>query len=366
MEILEFARKPARERARIFQRSAALGLSPLVSEKDFWVTYILGILFSGEDWKDRLLFKGGTTLSKVFGVTRRFSEDVDLSVDPISCGFLDDCTWLDEALEGRISKNQVQKGFDRIQKRCMDSCEKGLTPFLEDSVRNDLGEPETGNFFSLEIDGRTHSPVIKFHYPQSPLGPLASTGSAINMERSVKLELGALSHQEPVQWKTVLPYISELEDLESGEERNRGEVPVRVLGISRTFWEKATILHTEHYRRNGMRERSARDYYDVFKILESPYSAVADDIHTLDQVLRFKSCFFPVGCDLGALSRADIRLTPSEDKLQAVKRDYANMQYMFHSEQPPSFEEILERLEKEQQRFRSPENPPGPAILSRQ
>lgn len=120
-------------------------------------------------------------------------------MDPISCGFLDDGSWLDEALEGRISKNKVRKGFDRIQERCMESCEKRLTPFLEDSVRNGLGEPETGSFFSFEMDGRTQSPVIKFHYPQSPLGPLASTGSAINMERSVKLELGALSHQEPVQ-----------------------------------------------------------------------------------------------------------------------------------------------------------------------
>jgi|GEM_PF-6170975 len=116
-----------------------------------------------------------------------------------------------------------------------------------------------------------------------------------------------------------------------------------------------------------MRERSARDYYDVFKMLESPYSTVADDIRTLNQVLRFKSCFFPTGfCDLGALSRADIRLTPREDKLQTVKRDYANMQYMFHSEEAPSFEEILERLEREQQRFRLPENPPGPAAVSRQ
>jgi hypothetical protein len=249
----------------------------------------------------------------------------------------------------------------------MESCENRLTPFLEDSVRNDLGEPETGNYFSFEIDERTQSPVIKFHYPQSPLRALASTGSAINMERSVKLELGALSHQEPVQWKAVSPYISELENLESEEDRNRVEVPVRVLGISRTFWEKATILHTEYYRRSGMRERSARDYYDVFKILESPYSTVADDIRTLDQVLRFKSCFFPASfCDIGALSRADIKLTPREDKLQAVKRDYVNMQYMFHSEEAPSFEKILERLEMEQQRFRLAENPPGPPSPSRQ
>ena len=51
-------------------------------EKDFWVCWVLDVLFNGMgEGHPRLLFKGGTSLSKAYQVIRRFSEDVDLTYD---------------------------------------------------------------------------------------------------------------------------------------------------------------------------------------------------------------------------------------------------------------------------------------------
>ena len=49
-------------------------------EKDAWVVWALATLF-GSPIGDHLVFKGGTSLSKAYGVIRRFSEDVDLTYD---------------------------------------------------------------------------------------------------------------------------------------------------------------------------------------------------------------------------------------------------------------------------------------------
>lgn len=56
-----------------------LGIREVFVEKDYWVTFILKRLSHSEN-KDKVVFKGGTSLSKVFGLIERFSEDVDLAI----------------------------------------------------------------------------------------------------------------------------------------------------------------------------------------------------------------------------------------------------------------------------------------------
>ena len=53
---------------------------PIV-EKDWWVTQVLNILFD-LPIADQLVFKGGTSLSKAWQLIERFSEDIDLAVNP--------------------------------------------------------------------------------------------------------------------------------------------------------------------------------------------------------------------------------------------------------------------------------------------
>lgn len=76
------ARLPARERSDLFSESATLkGTTPAVVEKDFWVTWVLNQLFQEPNISRVLMFKGGTSLSKVYNLIERFSEDIDLVLD---------------------------------------------------------------------------------------------------------------------------------------------------------------------------------------------------------------------------------------------------------------------------------------------
>lgn len=76
------ARLPSTDRSDLFRETAARrAINPAVAEKDFWVCWVLKHLFADAILGKRLVFIGGTSLSKVFGLIDRFSEDVDLILD---------------------------------------------------------------------------------------------------------------------------------------------------------------------------------------------------------------------------------------------------------------------------------------------
>jgi hypothetical protein len=105
---LGFLALPANERRLYFEQAAVRrNASPVILEKDFWVSWLLGILFESE-FAGSLVFKGGTSLAKVFGAIDRFSEDIDLSLSP---------TFLNLPQAG-ISRNQATKWMARAEAAC--------------------------------------------------------------------------------------------------------------------------------------------------------------------------------------------------------------------------------------------------------
>lgn len=62
----------------ITSAATTLGKTPEIVEKDIWLCWTLKQVFS---LPQKMTFKGGTSLSKVFGLIQRFSEDIDVSVD---------------------------------------------------------------------------------------------------------------------------------------------------------------------------------------------------------------------------------------------------------------------------------------------
>jgi predicted nucleotidyltransferase component of viral defense system len=78
----EFLKATPQDRRDVFPGAAArLGTPVQNVEKDFWVTWTLDVLFNGLPiGRSRFLFKGGTSLSKAYGLISRFSEDIDLTV----------------------------------------------------------------------------------------------------------------------------------------------------------------------------------------------------------------------------------------------------------------------------------------------
>jgi predicted nucleotidyltransferase component of viral defense system len=95
MKLQFFARSP-QERADVIREVAARrNISAVMVEKDFWVSWTLAMLFAHPEFQEHLVFKGGTSLSKVFGVIERFSEDIDLSVSPEFVGINEQ--WVEDA-----------------------------------------------------------------------------------------------------------------------------------------------------------------------------------------------------------------------------------------------------------------------------
>src|SRR3954447_21548042 len=84
----EIHRLSSKERQIFFaEAETALGIPFPIIEKDFWVVWTLERLFSLEELKSHLTFKGGTSLSKVYGIIQRFSEDIDVSIEKEFLGF---------------------------------------------------------------------------------------------------------------------------------------------------------------------------------------------------------------------------------------------------------------------------------------
>ena len=74
------------KRIIIEQTALKQGLSKQIVEKDLWVSTLLEIVFT-LPFANKLVFKGGTSLSKAWGLIERFSEDIDLAVDRSLFGF---------------------------------------------------------------------------------------------------------------------------------------------------------------------------------------------------------------------------------------------------------------------------------------
>src|SRR6266508_4321509 len=125
-----FALLPDAERTvRITEAAARLTVPTVIVEKDFWVCWLLGRIFSSASLGQHLIFKGGTSLSKVFGAIQRFSEDVDLSVAPTFLG------WSESDLDEAGSRSMRAKRFARLEAACIERVRGDIRHALERSVR---------------------------------------------------------------------------------------------------------------------------------------------------------------------------------------------------------------------------------------
>jgi len=110
------ARMDARERAELFAETAARrNVADAIVEKDFWVCWVLKQLFSNKAFEGRLLFKGGTSLSKIFHAINRFSEDIDLAVDYVALGFTGD----KDPRKENISKSKRNAILDQMMEQVL-------------------------------------------------------------------------------------------------------------------------------------------------------------------------------------------------------------------------------------------------------
>lgn len=330
---LGFLELPPDER-RLYVEQAALrrNASAVVLEKDFWVCWLLGVLF-GSEFSGSLVFKGGTSLSKVFGVIERFSEDIDLSLAP---------EFLKLPAAG-TSRTQANKWMTKAEAACGEAVRVQIAPALEAAVEAVLGK-RGGGWFEYLTDPNTKSPVLLFHYPS------AQPPGFEYLKRSVKLEFGSLTDQQPVGRHPVRPWLADA--LPAAFPDWRCEVVA--LEVERSFWEKATILHTEYHRpaERPTPDRFSRHYADTAALARHPAAAGAIDRHDLrDRVVVWKGQFFGSSWANYDLAKpGTFRLVPPAARRAALRRDYEAMRDMYLTE-PATFAEVLAVLAEVEQRI---------------
>ncbi len=336
---LEFFKRPAGDQAVIIREVAARrGLLAVMVEKDFWVSWTLAVLFAHPEFGGQLVFKGGTSLSKVFGVIERFSEDIDLSVSPEFLGISE------ESVEEARSRNKRTERMEELEAACIEKVREVFVPELQRIAEESLGEPSGGKqWMEFQVDDETHSPVVLFHYPSNE-----PTGFEY-LRRSVKMEFGSLTDQRPAGKHPIKPWVAE----EFPELLADFRCDLVALELERTFWEKATILHAEYHREAAkpIRDRFSRHYSDLAAIAKHADIAPALNNDALRQrVADWKSRFFAANWARYDLAKpGTFRLAPPDFRRDELERDYREMRPMFLKE-PPPFESVVRELSALEQR----------------
>ncbi len=322
----DVARLSPEDRAELFRTVAERRgdmLAALV-EKDFWVCWSLKRVFTLADSPAGLIFKGGTSLSKVYQAIDRFSEDVDLSFDRSALGFGGE---KDPARAS--SRNQAEKRLEALSAACQEMIRAKFIPVLEASFREALGTAPSKTTWRVELDkDDPDQQTVLFHYPQGVLDRETATTP------DIRLELGARGEQWPAEQATVTSYAAQAEPKPFKE----ASCGVKVLAIERTFWEKATILHAWHHlpESKPLPERQSRHYFDLANLYEKGHGAKAlGNFELLKSVATHKSIFFrspPAKYETAA--PGTLRLLPTSQRRMELEADYGKMRQMIFGEVP--------------------------------
>ena len=324
------------DRRDVFEATASrLDTLPRYVEKDFWVCLVLDVLYNRlPDPHLKLLFKGGTSLSKAFGLIERFSEDIDLVVNRNDLGFEGE---RDPTVASNLSNKKRGALFEELRAACSGyirgEFRTALTQQIDEIAEGCRISPEEGN-----VDGQT----LFIQYPT-----LYPSGDIAYVAPRVKIEAGARSALHPSSTCSLSPYIA-------------GELPdwsfdvggISVIAPERTYWEKLLILHgmycgyRDEERLPADRNRISRHYYDVSMITATDVGRSAlSDMDLLDAVrdhnlIAFRQAWKRFEEAVPGL----MRLVPQAYLRTVIERDYRAMEGMILGD-VPDFEWIMEQLE---------------------
>ena len=309
--------------------SQKLGIGEVILEKDFWVCWTLRELFALPGIGEHLIFKGGTSLSKVWRAIARFSEDIDVSLSREWLGFTGD-----RSPEHATSGKKQRERIEDLAAACSRKIATEILPALRARTAATLGDKG----WDIIVDP-DDSQTLRFTYPSD----VSTTTPDAYVRREVKMEFGARSDDWPAEDKTVVPYVAELYPETLGD----AVAPLRVLSLERTFWEKATILHAEAHRDEAKAtpQRFSRHYADLAALAAHPSAAVAiarDDLRA--RVVEHKRVFFAAAwAQYETAVPGTFRLIPPAYRLAALESDYRDMREMFFGRSRP-WPEIVEQL----------------------
>ncbi len=309
------ARLESRDRNALFGETARLmRATPAIVEKDFWVVWVLDKLFGDPQLQRLLKFKGGTSLSKAFGLIGRFSEDIDLILD-----------W--RAVTGEdpyLARSKSQ------QVKFNEAANEQAAAYIRESLLPEVARLSGALCRCAMDEDNPHSINIRYPsaFPDAYLRP------------EILLEIGPLASWLPSDTFAIQPYAAS----HFPQVFERAECLVPTILAKRTFWEKATILHQEAHRAQDkpMLPRYSRHYYDLAWLAQSGVKAEAlADLALLDEVVAFKQRFYPsVWARYELAVPGSLRLVPPDFRLPELEKDFAAMQAMIF-DKPLTLPEVI-------------------------
>lgn len=292
-----------------------LGIREVFVEKDYWVTYVLWHL-SRSTYSGRVVFKGGTSLSKAYGLIQRFSEDVDLAL-----------------LLDRESGNQIKNLMKKIEQTLITS------PLEPD---NDHPAVSKGS----KIRKTAH------RYPRAASS--ADFGSA--SDRLI-IELNAFASPRPYSEIQISSYVAQyFSEFNKSFIAQFGleDFPVNVLDQRRTFTEKVMGLVRASYESDENLDQirsKVRHIYDLVKLLETQeirdFVAGSRFFESIEEVRAEdrKNPEFQKGWIEEPISKASLFLQPLEIVTQlqnTLNQDFATL--LFQGESLPPTNQIVDAL----------------------
>ena len=282
----------------------------------------------------QLVFKGGTSLSKGWNLIERFSEDIDLAINPAYFGVTDLPTKKQiKSLRKRSSLFVAQELAGLLQQALDDA---GLSGECRLEVQPDG-----------EGDGTYPEPrVISLYYRS-----LYEESSISYVQPIVKLEVGARSLIEPTEEIICRSMVSEVLPVEDYK-----NIAISVAAPQKTFLEKVFLLHElfSIERESLSANRRSRHLYDIERMMDKPFAiaAVKDDA-LWEHIRQHRMAFTAMaGVDYNEHMRAELCLTPPERWMREWKEDYQRMSgTMIYGEKLP-FEQLVARMKELEERFR--------------
>ena len=341
----QFLDLPDQDKRDVFESAASrIDTLPTYVEKDFWVCLVLDLLYNNlPKGHPNLLFKGGTSLSKAFGLIRRFSEDIDIVVYREDLGFTGD---RDPTTASDLSNKKRNALFDDLKGVCSDY----ILGDLRGALTTLTADMMDGCRISPDEDD-TEKQTLLIEYPT--LFP--SSDIAYVLPR-IKIEGGARSALDPNEKCAVKPYIAD--DL---NEWAFSVENITTISPERTYWEKLLILHGAHcgYRDSQRlpidRDRASRHYYDVAMITAADTGVAALSDHALLDAVRSHNliAFRQAWKKFEEAVPGTVRLVPQPELRAVIETDYGAMQGMILGD-APGFGWVMEQLQIAEAKINQP------------
>ena len=333
---MKFIDIPAEERKAILDSlQSTIGLQTAIIEKDWWVTAVLRALFQ-LPYAEHLSFKGGTGLSKCWGLIERMSEDIDIGITREFLGFT-----------GKLSKTQIS---DKLRRAACSFVREKMQFDLKEQLINDGVNPEQ---FNVRVDitpvSTTDPEVIWVEYK-------TIADKLDYIPPVVKIEVSGRSMSEPIAEVEIESMIDKAAPAAVFSEPR---FKVRAVLAKRTFLEKIFLLHEEFAKSSELIrvERMSRHLYDIHRMLSTPIADEAlGDNELYNTVIEHRRTFIGLkGFDYNTLAKSTLNIVPPASVYDAWKADYDMMLKDMIYGEPISFEQIIEELKQLNKRINAME-----------